>query len=103
MTIDNRLYDRVDILDKATEATLFADVPADVYSLDSAIKRDTTTAVIVDELRAMLPADLPVALDTNEHYVRWHGLNYNVEGNPQWHRRRGVDHHQTVRLKHYGG
>jgi hypothetical protein len=76
-----------------------ADVPCQISALNTAMfNRDDAPWAVQSTTRAMFPADLGVALKQGEHEIRHRGEVWWIEGKPEFRRKHGRDHHQTVQL-----
>lgn len=99
------LRDRVDLLDPRGELVQ-ADVPAHV-----AYRRTLTgdgysdSFYIKEQLTVLLSAAIPIEEPgpTNEGTkFRWRGEVYAIDTPPEYRRKHGRDHHQTIGLKRFG-
>lgn len=78
-------------------ATVAAVLPAHVgHSSVMAADEPGAAVQVVEELRAIIE---PWPWDHTTHRARWRGVEYRDDGPPMVRRKRGRDHHFTIRLK----
>lgn len=99
------LRDRVDLLDPRGELVQ-ADVPAHVaYRRTLAGDGYSDSFYIKEQLTVLLSASVPVELPgvSNDGSIFvWRGEQYLIDTPPEYRRKHGRDHHQTIGLKRFG-